>query len=340
MDIRNPRALKEQAAERLSTQAYPPRRLALIHTAAATLALLAVTALNYLLSKQVGATSGLSGMGLRSVLQTAQMVLQYAINIILPFWQFGFLFAALRMARSQPAQPRNLTEGFRRFGPALRLMLLRGLVYGILAFVCMYASTMIFLVTPFARPMLELLMPIAESGQTYEQMQQAMAQLPIESVYQVMTPVLVIWAVIYLLLAAPIYYSFRLSDLIIMDKPGTGALAALALSSRLSRKKRFALLRLDLSFWWYYALQIAATLLCYLDVILSYVVTELPIGADTAYFVSYILGLGAKAALFTFAGSRLHATWAVAYDTLAQQPEGIPQPKPATKDLPWDNYNA
>lgn len=339
MDIRNRRALKEHAAARLTAQSYPPRRLALIHTAAASLALLAVTGLNYLLSQQVGTTSGLSGMGLRSVLQTAQMALQYAINIALPFWQIGFIFAAIRMARSEPVQPRSLAEGFRRFGPVLRLMLLRGFVYGSLAFACMYLSTMLYMVTPFAQPLLELLMPIAESGQTMEQMQEAILQLPMQDISAVMAPVFWILAVVYVLVAAPVYYRFRLADLIIMDKPGTGALAALALSSRLTRKNRFQLFRLDLSFWWYYALQLLAALLCYLDVLLSFVVIELPLDTGTAYLLSYALGLGAQMLLFTFAGSRLHTTWAAAYDVLLQQPTEVPQPKPAPKSLPWDDHS-
>ena len=338
MDIQNRRALKAYAAGRLQEQSYSPRRLALIHTAVASAGLLIVTLLNYLLSRKVGATSGLSGIGMRSILQTIQMALQYVINIALPFWQIGFIFAAIRMARGEQAKPVSLSEGFRRFGPVLRLMLLRGLIYGGVAIACVYLSSVIFTFTPAAWKMMELLMPLVESEADMMQLQNALLEMPLDQIAGLIWPVFVIFGVLYGLICIALFYRFRLSEFLIMDRPGTGALAALTLSGRLTRKNRLRLLRLDLSFWWYYALQLLSALLCYLDVLLAYVVVDLPVDAGTASLLSYALGLGAQVLLFACAGSYVHTTQAAAYDVLLQQPVQAPQPKPAPKSLPWDDY--
>ena len=331
MDILHPRTLKKQAADRLGEQSYSPRRLALIHTAAASVLLLAVSIINYMLSQKVGTTSGLSGLGLRSILQTAQVVLQYASGILIPFWQMGFIFAAISMARTTPAEPRSLLEGFRRFGPVLRLMLLRGLIYGLLCIPCAYISSIIFTFTPFSQKAMDVFIPLMESGMDMVQMQSAVLELPTEDLTALFLPVLVIFCLVYGITLLFFFYRFRLSDYIIMDKPGTGARAALKISGHLSRKKRLALLRLDLSFWWYYVLEFLTLLVCNADGILSYLNVELPIGSAAAYLLTYALGLAAQILLFTFAGSKLHTTWAVAYDTLAAQSAPV-QPQ---NNTPW-----
>ena len=105
------------------------KRLALIHTAVALGVSLVVTLLHYYLNNQIGNTGGLSGLGARTVLETAQTVLQYVVNLALPFWEIGFLFAALQMARGQKAEVSSFLEGFRRFGPVLRLYLTRSLLF-------------------------------------------------------------------------------------------------------------------------------------------------------------------------------------------------------------------
>lgn len=338
MDIRNRHALKQYAAARLAEQTYSPRRLALIHTAVASVFLLVLSALNYFLSQQVDSAVGLSGMGLRSILQTAQMVLQYAANIAMPFWKIGFLFTAICMARGKQMQPHALTEGFRRFGPVLRLMLLRGLVYGALGLACIYLSSILYTFTPAAQKMMAYLIPFVESGTDMLQLQTALLEMPLEQLTSLIWPVFVIFGVVYGLVAAAMFYRFRLADYLIMDKPGTGALAALTLSCRLTRKNCFALLRLDLSFWWYYALHLVTVLLCYLDVLLLYFAIPLPMDAASASFLTYILGLGAQLLLFTYAGSHLHTTWAAAYDALLQQHTEKPQPNSVSKNLPWDDY--
>jgi len=330
MDILDRQALKERAAERLARQSFPPRRLALIHGGLIFLALMAVTGINYYVNHMMNGAVGLSGMGMLSVLETVQVLLGYVINIFLPFWQMGFVFAALQMARGEQARPGSLTEGFRRLGPILRLMLLRGLIYGGLFTVCVYVGVMIYVVTPLARPLMEMMLPVMDSGHSFEEVQTAVLQLPQEQVMAAIMPAFIIIIPACLLVMAPMFYRFRLAELIVMDKPKTGSIAALMLSSALTRKRKLALLRLDLSFWWYFALQLAGIVLSDLNL--------LPIDLGVPGLVSYVLGCAVQMVAFWFLGSRFHTTWAVAYDELLGHIQ-IPQPKPAHQNLPWDEYN-
>jgi len=330
MDILDRRTLKDRAEERLLRQDYPPQRLALIHAGLIFLVLMAVTGINYYVNHMMNGAVGLSGMGMLSVLETVQAVLGYAVNILLPFWQMGFVFAALGLARGEQVRPAALKEGFRRFGPLLRMMLLRGLIYGGLLTLCVYVGVMIYVATPLARPLMDMMLPLAESAESIEQMQEIMWQLPQEQVMAAIAPAFIIVIPVFLLLVLPVFYRFRLADMIIMDKPGTGALAALMLSGAMTRKRRMALLRLDLSFWWYFLLQLAGVMLCYLGF--------LQLKSEVS-LIGYVLGQAVQVLVFWYAGSRFHTTWAVTYDELLRQPTQMSKHRPATQNLPWDEYN-
>ena len=92
---------------------------------------------------------------------------------------------------------------------------------------------------------------------------------------------------------------------------------------------------LDLSFWWFYALQAGAVVLSYGDGIAAGLEITLPVSAGAAALISYLLYGAAMLALFWRFGSYVQTTYAVAYDTLRYQC-AMPTPKPQPKDLPWD----
>jgi len=70
-------------------------KIAAIHAGITAGVALMVTLLQLLLSQGIGNTGGLSGLGMRSLLQTAETVLSGANTVLMPFWNVGFLFAAL-----------------------------------------------------------------------------------------------------------------------------------------------------------------------------------------------------------------------------------------------------
>ena len=130
MNIYDRQGLKKEAADRIAGAAYNPRLLVLIHTGVSLGASLLVSVILYLLQQKIETTGGLSGIGLRSVLTTAQSVLQLVLMLLTILWQVGIVYGAIQIARGRTARPEDLTEGFRRFGPVLRLKLLQAVFSG------------------------------------------------------------------------------------------------------------------------------------------------------------------------------------------------------------------
>lgn len=341
MDIGNRRALKNTARERLARASYNPRTLALLHIAVSAGVALVITLINYYLNHQIADTGGLSGIGLRSILGTVQTVLQYAQMLVLPFWEIGFVFAALGFCREEQVRPASLLEGFRRFGPVLRMRIIEGLMYMGAAIGCAYLGAFLFAMTPLSGSMVELMEPMLSTDATIEQMEAMLQALPMDTLMKNLMPFFVMFGVVFLAVVLLLFYRFRLADFLIMDKPGTGALMALAMSNRMTRKHRWQLVKLDLSFWWFYGLQGLVMVISYLDLILPALGITLPISKDFAWFAFYVLGLIAQIVLFWYAHSYVQTTRATAYDALHQQLEvEIITPQQPHQQLPWDDYEA
>lgn len=340
MTIDDRNAIHRTAADRLAQAAYPPKKLTLIYAAAALGVSLISVVLDWILTDQVGATGGLSGMNLRSVLETARTVLQYAGSVALIFWEFGLLYSAIRMARAETAGPASLLEGFRRFGPVLRLQLLQGFLYMGVMTVCIYAGTFIYTLSPLATPMLQILEPLMAQGQSIEQVQEALLQISTETLMQAVWPMLVICGILCAIVLIPMFYRMRLAAWYVMDEPGTGALMAMVRSSRSMRRNRWRLFRLDLSFWWYYALLGVSAVVVYGDLLLSMAGISLPMSADIAWMVFYLLGLLVQLVVYWQACGRVQTAYAVAYDILRQEEPTIPVEQPKPQKLPWEDYTA
>jgi len=76
------------------------------------------------------------------------------------------------------------------------------------------------------------------------------------------------------------------------------------------------LVRLDLSYWWFYLLCFLTTSLGYGDMLLSGLGITLPMNANVAFFLFYVVSLLAQFAVLYFHGNRVYATYAVFYDAL------------------------
>lgn len=327
MTIRDRKDLKQTAASRLSEARFDPRLLILIHTGVSVGATLLVSVINYILQQQINSTGGLSGIGLRSILATAQSALQLACTVLLPFWEIGMLYAAMGIARKQPVYPGDLTAGFRRFGPVLRLNLLRSAVIFAVSMLCVNIGTSIFFMTPLSFPAYEILLPILEAASNNAT--PAVDETTLTALIHMMLPLIPILLGLFLLLVAPVLYRLRMADYLIMEDGKTGALEAMLTSWHMTKGRAFALFRLDLSFWWFYALQAAAMLLAYGDAIAEALGIALPISADLAALVCYLLYGAVMLALNWRFGSYLQTTYAVTYDTLRYQC-AMPTPKTAT----------
>ena len=307
MSIHDFRDLKQDSAETLF--AVDGRRSVLISSGAAAAALFVANLLSLLLDSGIANTGGLSGLGTRSLLSTAQSVLTLGFSLLLPFWGLGLVCAMLKLSRGSAPDDSILLEGFRRFFPALRLMLLRGLVYIFICFLCLQLVTPLLAMTPLAEPLMNLL---SENGELLLSME-SLDEATLATITEAMMPMLLICASICLIVLAPLFYSFRMAELRLMDDPQCGAFAALIQSTRMMKGNRLSLFKLDISFWWYYLAQLLILALCNLPLLLP-----LSMDANWSYLLFSTLGAAAEVALYYRVRCYVDVTYAKAYDHLKQ----------------------
>lgn len=329
MDIRDRRGLKELAARHLA-EAPQAKRIILIWAGASALVALLVSLISFLLDTQIESTGGLSGIGLRSVLETVQSLLSLANVVLAPFWTLGYTACALRFARKQEAQPRNLLEGFRRFGPALRLLVLRYFLYLGLVIGALYLGFTVFSMTPLYLPVYELT-GTAETALLEGTVTDALAM----EMLRAMVPMFIGCGILCLAILIPVSYRLRLADFRIMDEPRCRARVSLRESVRLMHRNCINLFKLDLSFWWYFLAELLAAFLCYGDMVLPLLGVSLPMHKDLAFFLFYVLGLAAQVTLLYCVGNRVQTTYALFYTTLADPGQETAPASPVPAEGPF-----
>lgn len=313
------RVYKENCRERLDQAGERPRFLVMIYAGVLTGVSLVSTLITWWLEKQIADTGGLAGMGSRANLQAIQFLVSVLPAVLSIFWEMGYVSVALGFARGKAMDQRNLLDGFHSWGRVLRLTLIKGAISMGVMMVCLYGSIFVFMITPLSSGMYDLLAPYMMS-QT--------VTIPEELVYQMMgemVPALVIFAVLYVVAMVAVFYPLRLADFVMMDESRCGARASMRASRFLMRGKTMYLLRLDLSLWWYYLLQVLAGLVAYGDVVLASVGVTLPMSAEAASILFIVLGLGAQFALYVFGKNYVLGTYAQFYLSRMIQLEPNPQ---------------
>jgi len=315
MDIRNTRQLKDFSAGRLANAREGQKII--LYFSLITIAVSAVaTVVSYILSQQIARTGGLGSMGVRSALTTAQMLLPIVQAVFLMCLELGYLSTMLRIARGQYASPNGMRLGFDRFWVLLRCTLL---IFGGVAMASLYVAMMIYMMTPLSNSAVDILMPLVKNAgtsgillddATYAQLMDAMM------------PATVLSGVLSLALAAPVFYRYRMADYLIIDRPATGALAALRDSRVMTKGNRWNLFRLDLSMWWYYAAMLVSIAVNYGDQLLPDLGITLPFSDTVAYFLFFGVYLAVTFVIFYFLRNRVEVTYALAYDSLRpREPE-------------------
>lgn len=314
MNLRNIRELKTFAAQRLE-QSDSQKQVVWIY-AGLILGLTAlVTVANHLLGMQIANFGGLSNLGKKSMLSSIQSMLPFVQTILAMCLEVGYVAAMLRIARGMYTSPQTLRLGFDRFWLLMRCAVFKGLIFTGVTFVSLYAGIMVYMITPFSEAAVEIIVPLMSETSllntsitiddaTYMQLVQAML------------PAFALFGLFWLLLGAPVYYSFRMANHVIIDRPGIGALAALRESKLMMKGNRMALLKLDLSFWWFYLAGAAAMAVCYGDMLLPMLGVTLPVSETTAYFLFYAIYLGISFAIQVFLRNRVEVTYGLAYDAV------------------------
>ena len=314
MNLRNLREIRDFSAQRLE-QSPSQRNIVLIY-AGLILGLTAlVTVLSHVLGLQIDNYGGLSNLSKRTMLSSLQSMLPMAQSLLSMCLEVGYLAAMLRIARGMYTSPQTLRLGFDRFWLLLRCGIFKGLILTAVMFVCMYAGVMIYMLTPFSNAAVEIVTPLM-SQMTMLDTGIVVDDATYALLVEAMLPAFAICGILILILGVPVLYNYRMTDYVIIDKPAIGALAALRESKKMMRGNRIALLKLDISLWWYYLATAAATVVCYGDVILPMLGVELPVSETVAYFGFYALYLAASFVVLYFLRNRVEVCYALAYDAV------------------------
>ena len=314
MNIRNRGELKHFAAGRLEN--VPALSKILLIYSGLVLGLSGLSTLvSYLLDLQIDSLTGLSSFGKRTTLSSVRSMLPIALSMFTMCLETGFLAVMLRIARGQYTSEQTLRLGFDRFWVLLRCSIFMGFRFAAMLFLSIYFGVMVFMTLPISQPAMAVLAPYLSK------MSVLSGELVLEeAVYaqfaQAVWPVYLICGAIFAIAAIPLWYSYRMSRYIIIDKPGMGALMVLRESRQMMHKNRMALLKLDLSFWWYYLAIFGAHLLGYGDVILPLLGINLPGSSEIWYFVFMAAYLAVLFAVYYFLRSKVEVSYALAYDSL------------------------
>jgi len=280
MPILNPGILRSQAKTRL--QDSGASRLVLIHTGLLLALSILASGINLVLNDQISTTGGLSGLGARSMLQSLQTFLQLGTSLFTPFWHAGFTMAMLNLAAGLAPKDRDLLHGFRRWGAVLAQQLYSSMLFISAGLFTAYLAATLFAMTPFAAPLAEIVTPMMSSGTP------DLTAISPDVLAAAYVPLLLIYGAILIPILLFLSLSFRLSGYLILDH-NMGGFAAIYFSMIAMRGKRLKMLKLDLSFWWYYLIEILLSIVCYLDVILPMLGISLPFNETIAFFAALIL---------------------------------------------------
>lgn len=323
-------SLKQQSRQALARSSHDPRRLVLLHSCMSFLFLLLVTAWDYLLGQSIDSTGGLGGIELRSLLSTIQFLLFAVQLLLIPLWQLGYQSALLRIASGKEATASTLLDGFRNAGPAIRLTLLRSVIYIGIAFFASYASLFVFFATPVGSQILQQLAPMLDSSAAVDPDQ--LAEIISANIADNSLFFLAIFGLLYALIGLPIFYRFRMADFALLEQPNRGALAALRSSYRTMRGNCIGLLKIDLHFWWFYLLDIGILVLGNADLLASTAGLHLPISDTASYFLFFILSQICAIVLYWWRRNEVTTVYVMAYQNLQ-----TPQQKADLQKVPW-NY--
>ena len=319
MDIRNRRALKEEASQALNA-ARDHKKIVSVYVGASILLSVLLMAVNTRLDSLISTTSGLSNMGNRAIWETIQTALPFLEILLVMCWDLGFLSAVLRLARRKNTDHRELLSGFSLFGPILRANLLQGLMYTGLMLGCCIVGINIFCMTPLSNEAAQILMPYIEST-TALSSDIVLDEATYAALEQSLIPAVVIILILYVVVYIPVSYRLRMTSFCLLDAPRSGAWAAIRESWRMTKGNCVSLFRLDLSFWGYYLLTGLATVICYGDILLAYAGVALPISSEVAYYLFYGVYLALHFALNYWLRLKVDTTYALAYESLRPKPQ-------------------
>lgn len=223
--------LKDKAAALVRQAGQAPFRLVLLHSGVVAAASVLLTGISWLLA-QVAPAGGIGNLDTHIALMTLQAVLYLAVLLLLPFWRAGLVHGFSELCRGQQPSLSSMTAGLRNYRPLLSSLAFRTALYALPVLPCGY----------FCYSM------AASAGE--------FRSLYPEVPGEMLNAILISYGVFYAIALTPLLlmmlYRYRMSDWLIMENPERTGMESLRMSLTLSKGNKRRLLRLDLSYWWYY----------------------------------------------------------------------------------------
>ena len=314
MSIPSAKYLKKKAANRLEN-APERKKIILTYSGIVAGSALLVQLIELLLSDQISKATGIQGIGTRSALSTASTVISVAQMLAVMGLALGYTASVLRIARGQYASVKSLKAGLERFWVLLRTRLLQALIFAAAAFMLCFLLLNLYMLTPFANGLIATLMPLTAAGTLTTD-----AILSVwDSMLGALLPFLIIYAVLLLALAWYYTCTYRMVDYLLIDRPQLGAIGAMRESRRMMRGNMKMMLRVDLSFWWYYLILVG----------ISFCSSLVSLTSLGIYFLSPVLYYGLALVLPLvlsvvcdyFFHNKVSVTYALFYDSLCPKEE-------------------
>ena len=311
MSIPSAKYLKKKASNRLQS-GNDPKKVVLVYAGIVALSSLVVTVVQDLLDSQISQTGGIQNIGTRSMLTTADTVLTIAQLLLVMCLTLGYTGSMLRIARGQYASPNSLKAGGERIWVLLRTRLLQMLIMTAAAFALCFLVVNVCLLTPLSNRMIAVMGTVSAEVLLAD-------DLALMGLYSAMLPIMLIYLVALVPLLWYFSCTYRMVDYLLIDRPQLGAFGVLRESRRMMQGNMKMMLRVDLSFWWYYLLQALASVLVYLNMVLALFAIGLP--PEVLYWGTVVLYLAADFALRYFFSNKVAVTYALFYDSLCPKQE-------------------
>ena len=311
MSIPSAKYLKKKASNRLQS-GNDPKKVVLVYAGIVALSSLVVTVVQDLLDSQISQTGGIQNIGTRSMLTTADTVLTIVQLLLVMCLTLGYTGSMLRIARGQYASPNSLKAGGERIWVLLRTRLLQMLIMTAAAFALCFLVVNVCLLTPLSNRVIAVMGTVSAE----ELLSNGLALM---GLYSAMLPIILIYLVALVPLLWYFSCTYRMVDYLLIDRPQLGAFGVLRESRRMMQGNMKMMLRVDLSFWWYYLLQALVSVLIYLNMVLALFAIGLP--PEVLYWGTVVLYLAADFALRYFFSNKVAVTYALFYDSLCPKQE-------------------
>lgn len=319
MNVLQSNGLKQRAASILREKRPEFRKVVTMHAAVSFGVVLLVSLLQLLLTVPAGSKSGLDGFGITAAFSTAKATLGLISGILMPFWELGVLYTAIRATRGQETEFTHLTRGFHRWGVVLRYYLLLIVLYFVMAMILSNVIPVVMWFIPMPQALESAMMDVV--SQNITDPMEILQAIPKDMLMAYILPISAVFMAVFAGAILYFYYRFRLSQYLLMDDPAMPALPSLIVSNHMTKGHKWSLCKLDLSFWWYYVLQLAVAALSFGPEILAMAGVTLPVSSDVAFFLFQVLYCIAGVAIAWFFGAYVQTTYACAYDELRNPPQ-------------------